>query len=378
MKVLVERGLLLEGCRLAGRLLPARTTDPARAHLLLQAGEGTCTLHAAGAEMGLRLGLPADVEQPGQALLPAKQALAILREADAEVLLLETAPGRVRVLGEGAEFDLAAPEPNRLAPVEPFPGGGCHALAAADLCRALRRTLFAVGQWSSRYALHTVLWEVETDRLRLVATDNRRLAVAELLVEKHGEPFDQAPIRRLLPAAALGLLAKVAAGQEGSVRVVFGVRQVVFQTGPATLRLRCAEGNFPNWHKVIPERPRYVVPVAVGAFLSATRQAAAVREREGGKLLVRFEPGKVTLESRRRGEGRARVRRPLPLSGAVVEVALNPRYLVELLAALEPDSILVLGVAGPDAPILATDGGNYRHVIVPLHNQVRDRIVDPE
>ena len=65
------------------------------------------------------------------------------------------------------------------------------------------------------------------------------------------------------------------------------------------------------------------------------------------------------------------MRRPLPLSGAVVEVALNPRYLVELLAALEPDSLLVLGVAGPDAPILATDGDNYRHAIVPLHNEAR-------
>jgi DNA polymerase-3 subunit beta len=364
MRVLVERGLLLEGCRLAGRLLPARTTDPARAHLLLQAGGDVCTLHAAGIEMGLRLGLPADVEQPGQVLLPARQALAILREADAEVLLLETAPGRVRVLGEGAEFDLASPEPQRLAPVEPFPGGACHAVAAADLCGALRRTLFAAGQRTSRYALYGILWEVEPDRLRLVATDNRRLAVAEVPAANHGEHLT--PAHRLLPASALALLAKLAAGQVGEVQVVLGARQAFFQAGTATLRVRYVEGNFPNWRKVIPERTRHVVPVAVGPFLSAARQAAAVREREGGRLLLRFEPGKVTLESRRRGEGRARVRRRLPLSGAAAEVAVNPRYLVELLAALEPDSALVLGVAGPDSPVLATDGEGYRHVIVPL------------
>ena len=380
MRLLVERNLLLEGCRLAGRLLPARTTDPARAHLLLQAGDAVCTLHAAGFDTGLRLGLPAEVEQPGQVLLPARQALAILREAEAEVLLLETAPGRVRVLGEGAEFDLAAPEPQRLAPVEPFPGGACHSLAAAELCRALRRTLFAAGQRTSRYALHGILWEVEPDRLRLVATDNRRLAVAELPATNHGEHLT--PARRLLPASALALLAKLATSspqplspggrgvgvrrQEGDVRVVLGARQAFFQAGTATLRVRYVEGNFPSWRRALPERTRHVVPVAVGSLLTAARQAAAVREREGGRLLLHFEPGKVTLESRRRGEGRARVRRRLPLSGAAVEVALNPRYLVELLAALEPDGALALGVAGPDAPVLATDGDGYRHVIVPL------------
>src|SRR5215510_6144440 len=87
MRILVERGLFLEGCRLAERVLPARTTDVSRAHVLVQAGGDTCTLHAAGAGIALRLGVPAEVEQPGQALLPARQTLAILREAEADVLL---------------------------------------------------------------------------------------------------------------------------------------------------------------------------------------------------------------------------------------------------------------------------------------------------
>src|SRR5688572_12525446 len=94
MRILVERDLFLESCRLAERVLPARTTDVSRAHLLVQAGGDTCTLHATGAGIALRLGVPAEVEQPGQALLPARQAVAILREAEADVLLLESMPGR--------------------------------------------------------------------------------------------------------------------------------------------------------------------------------------------------------------------------------------------------------------------------------------------
>src|SRR5438094_300250 len=109
MMILIERGPLLEGCRLAERLLPCRTTDLARSHLLLRAAERSCTLQAEGAEAAVCLGLPAEVEEPGEVLLPARQALAILRRSDAEVLRLETIPGRLRLLGEGACFDLVIP-----------------------------------------------------------------------------------------------------------------------------------------------------------------------------------------------------------------------------------------------------------------------------
>jgi DNA polymerase III subunit beta len=364
MMMLVERDVLLKGCRLAGRVLPERATAPGSAHLLLQAAGAGCTLHATGSGVAVRLGLPADVEQPGQVLLPARQALAILREADAEVLRLETAPGRVRVLGEGAEFDLAAPEPERLAPVEPFPAGACHRLPADPLADALRRTLFAAGQRTDRYSLHGVLCEVEPDRVRLVATDNRRLAVAEVPCEAHGEHLT--PAQRLLPVPALDLLGRLLVKQEEAAQVVFGPRQAWFRVGAATVRARYVAGGFPPWRRGIPEGARHLVPATVGPLLSAARQAAAVRERQGGRLLVRFEPGRVLLESRRRGEGRSRVRRRVPLSGAAVEVAVDPRYLVEMLASLGPEQTVLLGVSGPGSPVVASDGSGYRHVLMPL------------
>jgi DNA polymerase-3 subunit beta len=351
--MLVERERLLEGSRLAEALLPART--PARAHLLLEARGATCTLHAAGPDVALRLTLPADVEQPGAALLPARQALAILRRTDAEVLLVESAAaGRLRLEGEGAEFDLKTPDPGRLPDPTPLPPGAGHPIPAACLCRGLRRTLLAVGRPTRRYALHAVLCEVEADRVRLVTTDNRRLAVAEVPLAASAEPL--APAQHLLPASAPQLLARVAAGQDEPVRAAFGQRHALFQAGGALLRARYVEGHLPPWQKLLTDRTRYFVPVPVGPFFSAVRQAAAVREPQGGRLAVRFAPGRVLLESCRPGQGRARVGGRLPSSGAAVEVALKAGDRTELPAALEPETTLLFGVTGPEAPVLAVAG----------------------
>jgi DNA polymerase III sliding clamp (beta) subunit (PCNA family) len=197
-----------------------------------------------------------------------------------------------------------------------------------------------------------------------VATDNRRLAVAEVPLDAAGE--QPIPARHLLPAPALHPLARVAAGQEEPLRVAFGAGQALFQARAAALWARYVPGVFPPWRKTLADAPRYFVPVAVGPFLSAVRQAAAVREPQGGRLTIRFEPGRVLLESCRPGQGRARVRGRLPSSGAAVEVALKASDLIELLAALEPEATLALGVTGSEAPVLAVVGDDYRHLLMPL------------
>jgi DNA polymerase-3 subunit beta len=209
-----------------------------------------------------------------------------------------------------------------------------------------------------------VLAELGVDGLRLVATDGRRLAVAEVpLGDDAARP---APSRHLLPASALALLGRLAAGPGEAVLAMFGERQALFQTAAAALRVRYVEGHFPPWQKVIPVAPRALVPVAAGRLLSAVRQAAAVREPQGGRLTVRFGPGRVLVESRRPGQGRARVRQYQPLSAAVVEVPLRASDVIELLTAVGPEAGLLLGVTGPEAPVLAVTADGYRHVLMPL------------
>jgi DNA polymerase-3 subunit beta len=368
MKIRVGREAFLKGCRLAERVLPERMVDPATGCLLVRAEDGTCTLRAAGPEAALLLRVPVVMEEPGEALLPAGETLAILREAAAEELALESAAGRVQVRGEGALFDLEAPRPSQLPAPGPFPQGTGHRLPPDLFCQAVRRTLFAVGEQTSRYSLQGVLWETEPDRVRLVATDNKRLAVAEVPAAAPGESLPPAP--RLLPARAVDLLARLAEDGEERIQAVFGERHAFFRVGAATLWARYVEGAFPAWRKAVPPRAPHLFPLPVGPFLAAVRQAAVLREREHARMLLRFEPGRVTLESRQAGAGQSRVLQRLPFAGGPVEVVLNPRFLVELLRAFEADNTLLLGLTDRDTAALFSDGDCYTHVLMPVGPRV--------
>jgi DNA polymerase-3 subunit beta len=49
----------------------------------------------------------------------------------------------------------------------------------------IRRTIFAAASESARYALTGVMWELNEDNVRLVATDGKRMAVVDSKGEAH-------------------------------------------------------------------------------------------------------------------------------------------------------------------------------------------------
>jgi DNA polymerase-3 subunit beta len=162
------------------------------------------------------------------------------------------------------------------------------------------------------------------------------------------------------------LLGRLAVGEDEPVEALFGPRQAFFRTSRATLTARYVAGDYPDWRKAVPERPPLALALPVGPLLSAVRQAAVVREQPVARLVLRFEPGRLTLEAKAAGAGASRVEQELAFAGEPLAIALNPRHLIEVLRSLDPEEAVELGLTDPDSPVLLTAGDHYRHVLMPL------------
>ena len=69
-----------------------------------------------------------------------------------------------------------------------------HEISAGTLREMIRRTVVRHGRRRpSATRMTGVVWELEGDKARLVATDGRRLALAEGVADRHGRPHDQGP-----------------------------------------------------------------------------------------------------------------------------------------------------------------------------------------
>jgi DNA polymerase-3 subunit beta len=243
-----------------------------------------------------------------------------------------------------------------------------HEMTAGALREMIRRTIFAAAAAeTARFGATTgVLWELEGEQARLVATDGRRLALAQGPAKPQGghSTSGQTPV---VPTKTMSLLERNLLEPDEPVRISFRPNEVLVKTDRATIYSRLVEGRFPDYRKVIPQKHSARLPVVVGPFYTAVRQAAIMTDDESKRVVFNFAKKKLTLHARGAEAGRSHVELPIDYDGKDMEISFDPKYLGDMLRVLDPDTPLTLDLLEGDKPALfKNEAGDYSYVVVPL------------
>ena len=262
-------------------------------------------------------------------------------------------------------WEMPSEDPANFPDLPAFAEEKYHQLKAADLRVMIRRTVFAAASDIGRYSMTGVLWELEDDKARLVATDGRRLALMEGPATAVGghTTKGQTPI---VPSKAMTLLERNLQDDEEQARVGFRPNEVLFRTERAMVYSRLVEGRFPDWRKAMPQKHTARVPLTTGPFLSAVRQAAIMTDEESKRVRFQFAKGKLTLRAQGAEAGQSRVELPVEYTGKNLEISFDPKFVTDMLRVLEPDTPLVLDMNDSASPAVFRHEPNYLYVIVPL------------
>src|SRR6266481_5594753 len=134
MKVRCHREGLLSAVQLASAAVPSRDLKPVLKNIKIVADGDRCTLLATDLELGLRLEVRGlNVEEPGEALLPANRMLAILRESTDEEMSVEADAQTCMVRGQANEFEMGGEDPAEFPDVPAFSSDSFHELPAGML-----------------------------------------------------------------------------------------------------------------------------------------------------------------------------------------------------------------------------------------------------
>jgi DNA polymerase-3 subunit beta len=367
MKALCHREGLLAACQLASAAVPARDVKPILRNLKAIAEDGRCTLMATDLELGIRLEVRGlKVEEPGEAILPAAKLLAILRESQDEELSIDADASACQIRSAYGNWEMPSEDPANFPDLPAFAEEKYHQLKAGDLKVMIRRTVFAAASDIGRYSMTGVLWELEDGKVKLVATDGRRLALTEGTAESQGDHTTkgQTPV---VPSKAMSLLERNLQDDEEQVRVSFRPNEVQFRTERAVIYSRLVEGRFPNYRDVFPKKTTVKVPLLVGPFQAAVRQAAIMTDDDSKKVVFHFAKRKLTLEAQGATTGgRSKIELPLEYDGKNIDINFNPAFVVDMLRILDPAESLVLEMVDGNNPALFKAGDNYCYLVMPL------------
>lgn len=366
MKAICHREGLLSACQLASAAIPARDVKPILKNLKAIAGDGRCTLMATDMEVGIRLDVQGlTIQEPGEAILPAAKLLAILRETRDGELTIEADPSACLVKGPSLEFEMPSEDPAQYPDLPTFAEDKFHEITSGNLREMIRRTVFATADETARYSMTGVLWELEGNTAKLVATDGRRLALAQgAAVEQGGHTTKgQAPV---VPTKAMNLLERNLQDDEETVKVCLRPNEVLFRTERAVIYSRLVEGRFPDYKQVMPKKQGTRVVLQAAPFQAAVRQAAIMTDEDSKRVTFRFSKDNLTLKAQGATAGRSKVELPIEYDSKTVEIGFNPVYLVDMLKVLPADAELTLDLIDAGSPALFRYGADYSYLVMPL------------
>ena len=185
MKFSVSKEKLLAGLQTVQNVVSTRTTLPILSNVLLQASEGQLRLTTTDLDVGVSGAIGAQIEKPGATTLPARRLATIVRELPAAEIFVEVDSKNVASIRCGQSFFkiLGLPE-EEFPPLPKLNEARTFSIAASKLLRdALKKTSYAISTDETRYVLNGILFSFKENKLTLVATDGRRLALVDLEVE---------------------------------------------------------------------------------------------------------------------------------------------------------------------------------------------------
>ncbi|MGA7215209.1 MAG: DNA polymerase III subunit beta, partial [Terrimicrobiaceae bacterium] len=275
------------------------------------------------------------VERAGATTLPARRLAAIVRELPASEITIETDAKNISTLRCGSSFfkifGLAKDE----FPAFPsFKDAKVYTIRQSELKNGLRRTSYAISVDETRYVLNGILFSFKENKLTLVATDGRRLALFDSDLEfpaSHERDF-------IVPTKAVTELQRLL-GEDGEMQISIGENLVSFELNGSQLVSKLVEGNYPNYRQVIPGEAKERVTIEREALLNSVRRVSLLSNDKTSSVRLNFSRNNLDITANTPEVGEAREAMAVVYRGRDLSIAFNPEFLMDPLRNLANDEV---------------------------------------
>ncbi len=374
MKVSVLQENLAQGLSIVSRAVSPRSTLPVLSNVLVATDEGRLRLSATNLEIGITCWIGAKIEEEGSTTVPARTFADLVGTLPKDQVQMELSvrTQTLHVHCATTHTDIKCIDSQEFPPLPAPDMKEGIVLNVADLREMIRQVVFAASTDEARPVLTGVYIRIEGEQVEMAAADGFRLSVRTAQLSA---PAPQ-PVQAIIPARALSELARIISDGEETVTMVFppGRGQVVFRTQNIELVSQLIEGNYPDFHQIIPRSYQTRTVVSTQAFLNACKQAeifardgsltARLNIIPGGEL----QPGQVTISAQSEATGSNETVIEANIEGSPILIAFNVRFLREALDAIATPNVALETTSAKSPGVLRPLGDDdFLHVIMPMH-----------
>jgi DNA polymerase-3 subunit beta len=366
MRFTISREKLQEGLAAVTASIPAKTTLPVLANILIEATDKGIRLSGTDLDIAVTTEVAADVETTGATTVPAKKLSEIARE-------LPPAPVRIAAAGEQrVSLDCGRSHFKILGlPRDEFPAfpnvsfKESWRIRSGDLQKLITHTSFAVSTEESRPILNGVLWELRPEMMRMVATNGHRLAKMDTPIKSGGAPSSDL----IVPAKALEQIRRLFPEDE-ELEIAKGDNHLGFRSPFTAVFTRLIEGPYPPYDQVLPKDNNRVAIADRTALTSALRRMSIIASDQTHRIRLSFNAGMLKFSVQTPDLGEAADELAVRYTGDALDIGFNANYLLEILRFIPTDEVRLTFKAPERAATIEPEGwadpASYLCLVMPL------------
>lgn len=233
-----------------------------------------------------------------------------------------------------------------------------------DLGKMIKLINYSVTQDDTRKALNGILFSIKENNLTTVATDGRRLA----LVEKMINDFNGNDGDSILPVKSANEIYRLM-GKEGKVVIEIGEKIASFNIDDRTkITTKLIEENYPNYKQVIPISFTRKICIKRENFINSILRVRSVISERGYFVKMDIGQNKIDLSGNSAEIGESSDSFQIDYDGTETSISFNPDFLLEPLKEIDSDNVIMKLNDGYNPVALTTDDG-FLYVIMPMRNR---------
>ncbi|HLP25037.1 MAG TPA: DNA polymerase III subunit beta [Acidobacteriota bacterium] len=345
MKFKINRDHFSNGLAQVLNVVGSKAAMPILSNVLIEAEKDQISLSTTNLDLGIRCKIKAEVKEGGSVTLPVKRLATIVRELpNVDVTVDAAANHQVKIASGGSNFKIMGIGAEEFPKLPDTGDDKTFSLEQAELAGMLGNVAYAQSTDETRYILNGVYFNFKDGKLSLVATDGRRLA---LVAKEMPVPAASAGAI-ILPAKTVSELLRLL-GKGDQLKIAFNDRRAAFQidtnkdnsglTDAIYLFSKVVEGNYPNYHQVIPKETHQRIALERELFLQCVHRAALVTSEKSNSVKIKLSANLLEITASSPDFGESHESMAIAYSGPDLQVAFNPQFIMDPLRALTKDQV---------------------------------------
>ena len=367
MKIVCYKDTILKAINSVVKGVASKTTMPILEGILIQTNDNEIKLTTYDLEIGIEYVMECEVKEQGSTVVNAIMFSEIIKKLpNTEIHISINDKNLLEIECEGSLYKLATMKPDEFPELPKIEVENSIEIDQSILKNMIRKTIFAVSSEESRPIFTGCLFEIENNKLNLVAVDGFRLALRSIYLNKQSNNFNA-----VIPGKTLNEVNKIISDSFEPIKIGVSKNQALFEMDNCKVVTRILDGEFLNYKNVIPSNWETRIRVNKNSVQNSFERislisASSVEKEKKYPVKVNVDIGKVVISCTNQ-TGDAKEELYVSTEGKNLEAGFNPKYFLDSLKAIEDEEVYIeFGTSISPCLVKSVENNDYTYMILPI------------